>query len=130
MAGLLQRLFVIAGVVVAYGLLYGLWVISREFAHTYRHWLEGLNLLDLPVPTTYALPLIGIDGGNFGAAVAAGSFWLVALLWPGFLLLCYLRDQTPNRAAILALGLCVWLMLVLLVLAMTATGLWLPFSLI
>ena len=119
-----------SSVIPGYALLYVAWISSREFAHTYEHWLEGLDRSLLPDLTYHVLPLIGVDAGPAMASAPAFLAWLVAACWPAGSLVIFLRSSEATRFAVLALHLHMWLGAFLAAAGLGAVGLWLPFSLL
>jgi hypothetical protein len=114
----------------AYALLYVLWAGSRELAHSYGHWLEGIRLEDLPLLSSHALAFIGLDGIRPAAFRTASVLWALAAAWPALALVGFLRGESMGRTAILGLALMTWLLGLLTLSLLVAIGLWLPFSLL
>ncbi len=118
----------IVAVVAAYGLLYLLFVVSREFAHTYAHWIEGVGGADLPRLTVLVLPAVGIEGGPQWAGAVAALGWLLLAAWPGAALVSCLRGSAVAEGV--GLQLLGWLLLLLAAAVVVAAGLWAPFALL
>jgi len=105
--------------------------IRWEFAHTYSHWIAGVEDA-LPTPTRLiGLPLLDLGETNLLTLLTTGLCW--GIVWGGPVALLAGIRRTSSREGLLEwllYGGSLYAVLLLAVATAAAFSLWLPFSLL
>jgi len=102
-----------------------------EFAHTYEHWIDGLEN-SLPMLTKeVSLPVLGLGPSSLPSLLVRTVFWGLAWLGPLALLAWVWRSGSRQQLSeCFLMGGTLYGASMLLATLLVLVGLWLPFSLL
>ena len=102
-----------------------------EFAHTYEHWMDGMEMYVPELTSIVGLPFLDLGNPSLMSSILRGLFWAFAWLSPVGLLVGIWRIKSPQALSDwLLYGGALYLSIMLLAFVVIAVSLWIPFSLL